>query len=172
VNCHFYFTPSGFREAEMRRTTWVLLAAALLPAFAGTAMAAADGAEVYKRCLACHKADGTGIPGVFPPLVGHAAEIAKAEGGRAYLIDVVLYGLAGEIQVAGRTYKTTMPGLGGQINDEEVAAVLNRVLTSWGNEKQLPKGHKAITAPEVKARRAVELTPAKVHEARAKLGLK
>lgn len=157
----------------MRRTTWILLAAAvLLPAFAGTATAATDGAEVYKRCLGCHKADGTGIPGVFPPLVGHAADLAKAEGGRAYLIDVVVFGLTGEIQVAGKTYKGTMPGLGEQIKDDEVAAVLNHVLASWGNDKKLPKGHKAFGAGEVQARRAAKLTPTKVHEARAKLGLK
>lgn len=157
----------------MRRTTWfAVAAAALLLAFAGTGTAAADGAEVYKRCLGCHKADGTGIPGVFPPLVGHAAEIAKAPGGRAYLIDLVLYGLTGEIQVAGKTYKGTMPGLGEQVKDDEVAAVLNHVLASRGNDKLLPKGHKAIGAADVKAQRAAKLTPGKVHEARKKLGLK
>lgn len=157
----------------MRRTTWILLAAAvLLPALAGTGVAATDGAAVYKRCLGCHKADGSGIPGVFPPLVGHAAEVAKAEGGRTYLIDVVLYGLTGEIRVAGKTYKGMMPGLAEQLKDDEVAAVLNHVLASWGNDGQLPKGHKAISAAEVQARRAAKFTPSKVHEARAKLALK
>lgn len=155
------------------RKSWILLAvvglALVLP---GQALAKADGAAVFSRCFGCHQSTGVGIPGVFPPLASHAAEIAKAPGGDTYMIHVVLFGLKGEIQAAGKTYKGTMPGLGGQLNDEEIAAVLNHVLASWGNDKLLPKGRKEITAARVKAERGKKLTLEQVHAERRKLKLK
>jgi len=33
----------------------------------------ADGAKLYARdCIACHEADGTGAPRIYPPLPGNA----------------------------------------------------------------------------------------------------
>ena len=46
-----------------------------------------------------------------------------------------------------------MLALGDKLKDDEIAAVLNYVLASWGNDKMLPKGHKKFTAAEVKAQR-------------------
>ncbi len=34
-----------------------------------------DGAAVYQNCAACHQAQGTGIPGAFPPLAGHLPKL-------------------------------------------------------------------------------------------------
>jgi mono/diheme cytochrome c family protein len=137
-----------------------------------SALAQDDGAKVYQKCAACHRPTGVGKPGVFPPLAGNAPEILNAEGGRDYMIDVVLFGLQGEIQIKGIKYKGTMRPFGAQLGDEEIAAVLNYVLTSWGNEKALPKEHKSFTAAEVKAQRGRKLTHDTVREARGKLGLK
>jgi len=81
----------------------------------------------------------------------------------------LLYGLTGEISVKGAKYNGAMPAFG-QLKDEDVAAVLNHISTSWGNK--LPAGQKAFTAAEVKAQRAKPLTAAQVNTARKALGLK
>ena len=153
------------------RRPWTLLAVlGLSLALAAPALAKADGAAVYQHCFACHQATGGGIPGVFPPLAGHAGNLVAAK--RTFPIEVVLFGLKGEIKVEGKKYNGVMPALGDQLKNEEIAAVLNYVLSSWGNEKLLPKGHKKITAAEVKAVRGKKLTSEQVHEDREKLKIK
>lgn len=153
------------------RRTWVLPAVLVLSAgLAAPALGKADGAAVYQRCFACHQSTGGGVAGVFPPLAGHAPDLVKAD--RTYPIKVVLYGLKGGIEVEGKQYKGEMPGHEGQLKDEEIAAVLNYVLSSWGNDKLLPKGFAEITPAEVKAQRAKKLTQEQVHEFRQKIGLK
>ena len=57
------------------------------------------------------------------------------------------------------------------LTDEEVAAVLNYVLTSWGNDKLLPKDFKPIRADEVKAQRGKNLTKQQVYQIRKELKL-
>jgi mono/diheme cytochrome c family protein len=153
------------------RKPWTLLAVLVSSlALAAPALAKADGAAVYRHCFACHQATGGGIAGVFPPLAGHAAKVVAVK--RSYPIEVVLFGLKGEIEVEGKKYNGVMPPLGDQLKDEEIAAVLNYVLSSWGNEKLLPKGHKKITAAEVKTVRGKKLTSEQVHEEREKLKIK
>ena len=153
------------------RKVWLGMAAVFLAiATIGPVQAlAADGAAVYHKCIGCHKATGLGHPGVFPPLAGHAAQLEKAD--RAYPIKSLLFGLKGNLLIDGKTYHGTMPSYGDQLNDEEIAAVLNYVLSSWGNAKMLPKGHKEISANEVQALRGAKLTPEQVYEARQKLKL-
>jgi mono/diheme cytochrome c family protein len=154
----------------MRKTGRGMVVVFLTCALAGISLAKTDGASVYQRCASCHTASGSGISGVFPPLAKHAAQLANAN--RAYPIDVVLYGLQGEILVDGKTYNGVMPEQGSQLKDDEIAAVLNHVLASWGNDKMLPKGHKEYTASEVKVQREKKLTAKQVYEARKKLKLK
>ncbi|MEZ4629394.1 MAG: c-type cytochrome [Deinococcales bacterium] len=115
-------------------------------------------------CLACHQMTGAGIPGAFPPLKDHMPELYKAEGGREYMIDVVLYGLQGAINVAGMDYNGIMPPQG-HLSDEQIAAVLNHELTSWGNDA-LIEDFKPIMPDEVKAQRGNTLSPAQVLEHR------
>lgn len=47
----------------------------------GLALAQADGAKLYAQCAGCHQANGQGLPGAFPPLAGHVAEILSKQGG-------------------------------------------------------------------------------------------
>jgi mono/diheme cytochrome c family protein len=137
-----------------------------------SALAQADGHKVYEKCEACHRPTGVGRPGYYPPLAGHAPEILAAKGGRSYMIDVALFGVKGEVQIKGTKYNGEMRPFGQTLSDEEVAAALNYVVSSWGNDKALPKDHKPFTAAEVKAERGKKLTPEAVREARGKLGLK
>lgn len=126
-----------------------------------------DGAEVYaSTCASCHQAGGTGIPGAFPPLADHAPELVAASGGREYLIHAVLHGVQGTIEVQGETYSGAMPAWGGSLDDAEVAAVLDYVLTEWDGEEALPDGFDAITADEVAELREDGLAPAEVLELR------
>lgn len=94
----------------------------------GSASTAAIGAEVYVRnCSSCHGPAGAGLAGAFPPLAGHAADLAALDGGRELLIDTLLYGLQGPIQVAGNNYAGVMPAWP-QLGDEQIAAVLDHLL--------------------------------------------
>lgn len=58
------------------------------------------------------------------------------------------------------------------LNDGEAAAVLNQILTNWGNDKLLPKDHKPFAPGEVKAQRGNKLTVEQVQQIRGKLELK
>lgn len=90
-----------------------------------------------KHCAACHQASGEGVSGAFPPLVGDAAKLGALEGGREVLIHIVLYGLTGPITVNGGNYNGAIPHCP-QLSDEQIAAVLNHILTAWDNQDMLP----------------------------------
>ena len=91
---------------------------------------AADGQQVFSaNCVACHQANGKGLPGVFPPLDGSE----WVSGDTRVLANIVLHGVSGEISVAGQTYKGVMPAFG-QLGDAELAAVLSHVRSNWSNK--------------------------------------
>ncbi len=127
------------------------------------------GTQVYAaNCAACHQLDGAGLPGVFPRLAGHAADLYQADGGRDYLIEVMLYGLQGQIAVGGTNYNGLMPAWA-HLGDEQIAAVINHSIA--GFDDGAPDGFDAIRAEEVAARRGEGLTAAQVLESRGALGL-
>lgn len=129
-----------------------------------------DGEAVYaSNCVACHQANGQGVPGAFPPLAGgHAAELLAADGGRDYLIATLLYGLQGSISVAGQSYDGQMPAWG-QLSDGEIAAVLDYVVTGWDNADALPDDVSSFTADEIADARDEDLSPSAVLELRPDL---
>lgn len=142
----------------------------LMLAIPGPALAQAEGAKIFERCVPCHRGNGTGMVGMYPPLVTHAPEVVS--GDRSYIIKVLLYGLQGKIEIKGQKvkYDGTMPDFY-SLGDEEAAAVLNYILTSWGNDKLLPKDFKPISADEVKAQRGKNLTGQQVYRMRKELKL-
>ena len=104
------------------------------PAAAATAKAAAtrgsDGKQVYATtCAACHQATGEGVPGVYPPLAG--SEWVNGE--EAKVVRILLHGVTGPIEVAGETFNGMMPPWGGTLKDDDIAAVLTYVRSTWGN---------------------------------------
>jgi len=88
-----------------------------------------DGAKVYGEvCASCHQAAGEGIAGAFPPL----AESEWVAMETRVLARIVLGGLQGPIMVKGVAYNAAMPGFS-QLSDEEIAAVLTYIRSSFGN---------------------------------------
>jgi mono/diheme cytochrome c family protein len=134
-----------------------------------TAAAPVDGRAVFNNCVGCHQPTGAGIAGRFPPLARHVPDILGARGGREWIIQAVLYGLQGPITVRGVRYNAVMPGFA-HLSNAELAAVLNFISTQWGNA--FPARQAAFTAAEVEAQRARVMTPAQVHTARQRLGLR
>ena len=80
----------------------------------------AQGESAYNtNCAACHQANGEGLPGVFPGLVGGGVAV----GDIAKHIDVVINGVAG----------TGMQAFGPQLNDADLAAIITYERNAWGN---------------------------------------
>ena len=81
----------------------------------------ARGEEVYTaNCAACHMANGAGIPGAFPGLVGSAI----ATGPMDAHIDIVMNGKPA----------TAMAAFGAQLSDSDMAAVITYERNAWGND--------------------------------------
>jgi mono/diheme cytochrome c family protein len=130
---------------------------------------AADGLEVYAaQCMACHQADGSGVPGAFPPLARHVGQLYAAD--PAYLVQVTLYGLQGPIVVDGVNYAGVMPAFA-RLSDAEIAALLNHSLTAWGDAEALGADFVPFDPDDVQVERDRGWTAADVHARRAELDL-
>ena len=100
---------------------------------------AIDGGQIYAtRCVACHQANGAGLPGVFPPLAGSE----WVNGDPKTLARIPLLGVNGSITVGGKAYNGSMPAFGAVLTDAEMAAVLSHVRSSFGN-------HAPAVIPEI-----------------------
>ncbi|MBO0932186.1 c-type cytochrome [Fibrella aquatilis] len=106
---------------------------------------AEPGLAVYKQyCLTCHQVNGSGVPGLNPPLRG----TEWVNGDKARLIGVLLNGLQ-NAEVEGETYDNVMPAHD-FLTDAQIADVLTYVRSNFGNKAS------AITADEVTAQRAAK----------------
>lgn len=74
-------------------------------------------------CAACHQYDGQGM-GDAPPLDATSPWVS---GPPQRLIRIVLHGLKGKMEIAGRTYNREMPGFGKMLTDEQIASLLSFV---------------------------------------------
>jgi mono/diheme cytochrome c family protein len=106
-------------------------AASVSAAAARNPASASDGAVVYtENCSSCHQADGEGIAGAFPPLAGNPT----VSGNPVAVIAIVKDGLEGRLVVNGRPYSGIMPRWRGVLTDEQIAAVISYVRSSWKNK--------------------------------------
>src|SRR5450432_3362217 len=138
------------------------LSGALLAASAPVAVAADGSALFAQNCAMCHQLGATGLLGQYPRLAGRVGRIARKVEGRAYLIDILTYGMAGQIVVDKELIIGVMPPL--PLSDEDASLVLSFV-ASLGSEKPT-----AISADEVANERAKpRKSSAEVHALREAL---
>ncbi|WMW80365.1 cytochrome c oxidase subunit II [Undibacterium cyanobacteriorum] len=77
------------------------------------------GQSVYeKNCVACHQANGKGVPGAFPALDGSAV----VTGPKAAQVNILLNGIR------------AMPAWKASLSDTEIAAVITYTRNSWSNK--------------------------------------
>ena len=104
-----------------------------------TTKAQNTGKEIYTDfCIQCHGANGKGDAKNFPPLAGSDWLTTK----RTQSIAAVKFGQSGAIIVNKIEYNGSMPAMG--LSNDEIADVMNYVMTSWGNKQS-----KIVTAKEV-----------------------
>src|SRR5665213_1451737 len=104
----------------------------------------AEGKAVYAHnCIACHEADGSGAPRIYPPLPGNA--LLQSENPLSTL-RIVLDG-AHTVTTARAPNTGSMPAYGMQLSDQQAADVANYIRNSWGNSAPL------VTASQVKKAR-------------------
>jgi len=87
------------------------------------------GKAVYaKYCLVCHQANGSGVPGMYPPL-SNGSWVGKDP---KELVGILTKGLSGKVEVNNEVYKSAMPAQA-QLTNEEIANVLSYVRSDFGN---------------------------------------
>lgn len=112
---------------------------------AAAAFDAAQGARLFAaNCGACHGAQGAGIPGVFPDLVGDPVVTAADP---AEHIATVLHGAQGRT-IKGVKYAAAMPPFAATLTDAQIADIIDHERTSWGNKAP------TVSAADVAAARA------------------
>jgi len=111
-----------------------------------------SGAAAFQsECAACH-GEGLARGRSIPALRGYAVELFTLEGGREYLIDFMLDGRVRSMEEGRVVYLDGHPSYA-ELSDAPIAAILDHILVSWGNDELLPAGRRAYTAAEVAARR-------------------
>ena len=104
----------------------------------------ARGKAVYLTyCLSCHQADGSGVPNLNPPLIQNDWVL----GPKSVLIEQVLNGSKGKVEIDGETFHNTMPPMA-HLTDQQIADVITYVRNSFGNKAS------RVAPAEVKALRA------------------
>ena len=103
----------------------------------------ARGKAVYAaHCLSCHQPDGGGVPNLNPPLI----QTTWVVGSKQSLIQWVLKGSRGKVEIDGETFHNTMPPQA-YLTDQQIADALTYIRNSFGNKAS------AVQASEVKASR-------------------
>ncbi len=100
------------------------------PAIAPDSLFSSRGGLGYTQfCADCHRPNGGGVKGMFPPLNGNPGIIAANP---ASLLHITLTGWATpQTEAHPRVYR--MPGFA-RLSDGEIAEILSFVRSSWGNQ--------------------------------------
>ncbi len=106
----------------------------------------ADGEKLYRgACIACHEADGSGAPRIYPPLPGNA-NLQSAD--PSSTLRVILDGAA-TLTTPRAPNAGSMPAYATKMSDQQIADVTTYMRNAWGNAAP------TVTAAQVaKARRA------------------
>jgi mono/diheme cytochrome c family protein len=102
------------------------------------------GKKVYTQyCSPCHQTDGSGVPGLNPPL----EKTPHVLGNKTALIKIILKGMNTHEEINGETYNNIMAPHN-HLTDQQISDVLTYVRNSFGNKAAV------VSVGEVKAVRA------------------
>jgi mono/diheme cytochrome c family protein len=88
-----------------------------------------DGARIYQACAACHEADGTGSPRIYPPLPGNA-NLQSSD--PSSTLRIILDG-AQTVTTPRAPNAGSMPAYSRKLTDQEIADVATYIRNAWGN---------------------------------------
>jgi mono/diheme cytochrome c family protein len=101
-----------------------------------------NGKKIYEaRCLACHQADGGGVPNMNAPLDAASNVVGKDI---ARLVRIIRYGYNERIALDGFYYSNAMTA-NPDLKDNELADLLTYIRNSWSNKASV------ITIAQVQA---------------------
>ena len=86
------------------------------------------GKNIYAKCSGCHGSTGSGDGNQFPPLAGSE----WVTGNTDRLAQIILNGLSGPIDVAGKTYNGNMPAQA-PLTAAELAAVMTYIRNEFND---------------------------------------
>ncbi len=90
----------------------------------------AEGKKLYDgACVACHEADGSGSPRIYPPLPGNA-NLQSADASST--LRIILDG-AETVTTPRAPNKGSMPAYAAKMTDQQIADVTNYIRNAWGN---------------------------------------
>lgn len=92
------------------------------------------------HCLICHQRNGSGVPGLQPPLAGSA----WVQGDPERLVRLVLQGSEAYDTISGEDYSNVMPGFA-HLSDADLTALLNYVRQAFGNQAS-PLGDNTVSS--------------------------
>ena len=97
------------------------------------ALALNSGAQVFEaRCSTCHQSNAAGVRSAIPPLAGSRFVAA----GPAVIVQILLHGIDGPIDVGGKVFDGHMPSFASVLSDAELARVASHVRQTWGGDDQ------------------------------------
>ncbi|GAN55566.1 c-type cytochrome [Tanticharoenia sakaeratensis] len=129
--------------ADTHQTPWQYDGATEAALHSGNA--SARGAYVYvNNCAACHRDDGHGYAGVFPPLAGNPVVMTDNPASLVHIVQTG--GLLPSMIHAPSAF--TMPGFAHRLTDQQIADVVTFIRNAWGNDAP------AVSAQTVSALKA------------------
>ncbi|MBI24833.1 MAG: hypothetical protein CMN05_14760 [Roseibacillus sp.] len=102
------------------------------------------GKSIYAKCSGCHGSTGSGDGNQFPPLTGSDWVTGNTE----RLAQIILNGLSGPINVAGKTYNGIMPPQA-PLNAAELAAVMTFIRNEFNDVGEIVSIEQAASAIEI-----------------------
>jgi mono/diheme cytochrome c family protein len=102
-----------------------------------------NGERLYMgACIACHEADGSGAPRIYPPLPGNA-NLQSVDPSSA--LRIILDG-AETITTVHAPNKGSMPAYARKMSDQEIADVTTYIRNAWGNSAPAVKPDQVANA--------------------------
>jgi mono/diheme cytochrome c family protein len=148
------------------RAGW-LLVAWVFPLLAFAPARAQAPPAFQQRCAVCHQANGSGVPGIYPPLNDTIGPYVRLSQGRSFLVHLLLFGMNGKIKSQGAIYEGLMPPAA-DLSDSDLAEAMNYVLGTL-NAGTLPHDFQPFTPMEFKTARTSRLAVTDVFYEREKL---